>query len=239
MDDSGSYRRLDHVKVQDTVEDVGSRIRRRFPASGLGAVANELAELVPHVARESRESSQRSADLFRRARLGAAALATAAVAALVGAVWADVAAEGPFQWGPLIESSINLIVFAAVATLFLWAIPQRAQRQRMLRLLHQLRSLAHVVDMHQLTKDPEQREAAFVVPQVGAELLRQYLSYCSELLSLVGKAAALCAEESQDPLVLASVGDLETMTAELSQTIWQKISALPQDVSSPPPIPPE
>ena len=165
MDDSGSYRRLDHVKVQDTVEDVGSRIRRRFPASGLGAVANELAELVPHV--------------------------------------------------------------------------QRAQRQRMLRLLHQLRSLAHVVDMHQLTKDPEQREAAFVVPQVGAELLRQYLSYCSELLSLVGKAAALCAEESQDPLVLASVGDLETMTAELSQTIWQKISALPQDVSSAPPIPPE
>ena len=39
---------------------------------------------------------------------------------------------------------------------FLWAFPERLERRTLLRLLHRLRSLAHVIDMHQLSKDPEQ-----------------------------------------------------------------------------------
>ena len=42
---------------------------------------------------------------------------------------------------------------------FLWSFPERLQRGRLLNLLHQLRSTAHVIDMHQLTKDPEQLRA--------------------------------------------------------------------------------
>ena len=51
---------------------------------------------------------------------------------------------------------INDLVFAAIAMLFLWAFPERLERRTMLGLLHRLRSLAHVIDMHQLSKDPEQ-----------------------------------------------------------------------------------
>src|SRR3954464_13157159 len=39
---------------------------------------------------------------------------------------------------------------------FLWAFPERLERRTLLRMLHRLRSLAHVIDMHQLSKDPEQ-----------------------------------------------------------------------------------
>jgi len=63
--------------------------------------------------------------------------------------------------------------------------------------------------------------------------MEHYLDYCSELLSLIGKVAALCAEESRDSLVLTTVSDLETLTTGMSRKIWQKISLLPRDALRP------
>ena len=63
---------------------------------------------------------------------------------------------------PLVESTVNDVVFAAIAVFFLWALPERLERRTLLDLLHQLRSLAHVVDMHQLDKDPEQARPDYV-----------------------------------------------------------------------------
>jgi hypothetical protein len=57
-----------------------------------------------------------------------------------------------FEWLPLIESTISDVVFAGFAVFFLVALPTRHERAV---LLHRLRSLVHVIDMHQLTKDPE------------------------------------------------------------------------------------
>lgn len=56
--------------------------------------------------------------------------------------------------------------------------------------------------------------------------MERYLDYRSEMLSLVGKAAALCAEESRDSLVLDTVGTVQTLTSSMSQKIWQKIAVL-------------
>jgi hypothetical protein len=61
---------------------------------------------------------------------------------------------------PLTESLVNDLVFAAIAVVFLWAFPERLERRDLLRLLHRLRSLAHVIDMHQLSKDPSRRARA-------------------------------------------------------------------------------
>ena len=47
------------------------------------------------------------------------------------------------------------MVFAAIAVFFLTELPNRLERRRLLPQLHRLRSLAHIVDMHQLTKAPE------------------------------------------------------------------------------------
>ena len=62
---------------------------------------------------------------------------------------------------------------------------------------------------------------------LDADQLHHYLSYCSEMLSLTAKTAALCAEHSADGVVLETVSYIETLTTELSNKIWQKISLLP------------
>jgi hypothetical protein len=98
--------------------------------------------------------------------------------------------------------------------------------------LHQLRSIAHIVDMHQLTKDPDR----MLHPQADThssparvwtrEQLGRYLDYCSELLSLCSKTAALFVQRFNDGLVLQSVNEIEDLTSGLSRKIWQKITLL-------------
>jgi hypothetical protein len=53
--------------------------------------------------------------------------------------------------------------------------------------------------------------------------LGRYLDYCSEMLSLVAKLAVLYAQSQPDPVIVDAVSDLERLTANLSQQIWQKI----------------
>ena len=53
--------------------------------------------------------------------------------------------------------------------------------------------------------------------------LSRYLDYCAELLSVAGKIAALCAQSSRDPVVIAAVNDIESLTSNMSAKIWQKI----------------
>ena len=143
-------------------------------------------------------------------------------------------AEGTlaFEWLPVVESAINDIAFAGIAIFFLVSLPGRQRRRQAgLALLHQLRSLAHVIDMHQLTKDPDRllaapptaasRRSDLAAPELG-----RYLVYCSELLALVGKTAALCAQEVTDDVVLDRVSEIETLTSDMSRKIWQKVSLL-------------
>ena len=92
--------------------------------------------------------------------------------------------------------------------------------------------MAHIVDMHQLTKSPEAALAKSTdtvsSPKrtLSAFELGKYLDYCSELLSLIGKISALYSQSLDDPVVLNAVDDIEDLTTELSQKIWQKITLL-------------
>ncbi|MBS2939842.1 hypothetical protein KDN32_19045 [Nocardioides sp. J2M5] len=232
-----SFDRLDAAPVRETVARLEARVRARFPERGLVSVVQELGVLTADVA----DASAAVRDRLRWVRLGsrlAAAVVLVASAAVFVLAFRDAVTSGPdrtFEWVPLIESTINDLVFAGLALWFLYALPQRLERGHLLDLLHRLRSLAHVVDMHQLTKDPERLRSDYVRTDasVRTDLTRSemehYLDYCSEVLSLVGKTAALCAEESRDAVVLTTVSDLETLTTGMSRKIWQKISLLPSD----------
>ena len=70
--------------------------------------------------------------------------------------------------------------------------------------MHELRALAHVIDMHQLSKDPSMPAGTGVATPSSPvrtmshfELVR-YLDYCSEMLSLTGKLAALYVQSFDD-----------------------------------------
>jgi hypothetical protein len=138
------------------------------------------------------------------------------------------------------EASINNVIFFGIAVFFLLTIETRLKRRRALRTIHQLRSLAHVVDMHQLTKDPERLLSApkdtpssptrtMTAPDLG-----RYLDYCSELLSITSKVAALLVQYFDDAVVLGAVNEIETLTTGLSGKIWQKISVLDRGVARTP-----
>lgn len=227
--------RLDPGLVHATVVRLADRIRARFPERHLGHVADELVTIAKKIDHEGDGARRRLHRVTYAARLGSVLILAATSILLLLAV-RDAIRHGPdttIEWVPLIESMINDLVFAGIALFFLRAWPERIERGRLLATLHRLRSLAHIVDMHQLTKDPERLRPDFVPtshsvdPGLGRDDLEHYLDYCSELLSLIGKVAALCAEESEDALVLDTISTIETMTTGMSGKIWQKISLLP------------
>jgi hypothetical protein len=131
-----------------------------------------------------------------------------------------------------LESLINDIVFAGVAVWFMFGIEERRKRKRALALLMQLRSLAHVIDMHQLAKDPGRARkaveptASSPVVDLDGPLMAKYLDYSSELLSVLGKLAALTTQNFDDPVTLGTVDDIEELTTGLSRKLWQKIMIL-------------
>ncbi len=134
-----------------------------------------------------------------------------------------------------LEASINIVVFGGAAIYFVWTLDSRRKRGRALDLIAQLRSLAHVVDMHQLSKTPDRlttslppTESSPQLPPMTPELMVRYLDYCSEALSILSKLAALQVQRFDDPVTLDAVNDLETLTNGLSRKIWQKIMIIQQ-----------
>ena len=227
-----SYRSLAPAKITLTATRLLARIEERFPDSGLARVVAELE-------RVCREAETMSAWLARpnvplRAAVG---LAIFVLVGVVGAAFLTI----PLRFGveslsellTALESGVNDAVFVAVAIWFLTGIEKRWKRHRALASLHTLRSLAHIVDMHQLTKDPERvTDPAENDTQSSPQRvltpfeLTRYLDYCSEALALTSKVAALHVQEFDDAETLAAVGEIEDLTNGLSRSIWQKITIL-------------
>jgi hypothetical protein len=136
-----------------------------------------------------------------------------------------------------IESGVNDLVFIGIALFFLVTVEARIKRHRALKAIHELRAIAHIIDMHQLTKDPDNvlgrgpDTASSPKRSLTAFELTRYLDYCSELLSISSKVAALYVQQFDDPVTLSAVNDVEELTNGLSRKIWQKIIILERIVS--------
>ena len=184
--------RLDSGYVEETVGRLEARIRARFPDRRLGDAAHSLMTAVPQIHEGFEASKARRRHLRWATRAASAVIVLAALTALVLALKDPVlvGTDSSADWLPIIESTVNDVIFGSIAVFFLWALPERLERRTLLDLLHRLRSLAHVVDMHQLDKDPEQARRDYHPTSVSpsrrimdAEELHHYLDYCSELVS--------------------------------------------------------
>lgn len=225
------YRELDAEAIVSTLAALERRIAERFPESGLRRVAADLFA----VAQATVQRIETLRRPNRPLRLGVAGLILVVLSILAAALsnlrWPD-RVEGAQQFVQMLESMINDAVFVGIAIAFLVTLERRIRRTRALRAIHELRSIAHVVDMHQLTKDPEQFSAERVDTPSSPRRslsrfeLSRYLDYCSETLSLTSKVAALWAQGLDDGVVLAAVNEVEALTTGLSGKIWQKIVIL-------------
>ena len=226
-----AYRSLNEAKIIETLERLRDRIGERFPESGLNRVAKEMLAVGSEVSQ--------TVDYLRAPNWPiriAAGLAIGAMVAVLGVGLMTLpfptTVRGLADVIPLFEASINDIVFLGIAVYFLLTIERRMKRRRALGVIHQLRSLAHVVDMHQLTKDPERllspepSTASSPDRTMTPAKLGRYLDYCSELLSVTSKLAALLVQYFNDEVVLSAVDEIEGLTTGLQGKIWQKIRLL-------------
>jgi hypothetical protein len=223
---------LDPQKIQVTIGRLAQRVELRFgDGSGLAAMVRRLED----IARRTSET----AEWISRPLIGLRVAVGILVLVLVGTLAVSLRAlqvqvEPPTlsELAQGIEATINDVVYVAVALFFLVTIETRVKRRRALTAIHELRAIAHVIDMHQLTKDPEWvlargRETGLVKHRSMTPFeLSRYLDYCSEALSLTGKVAALYVQRFDDSVALQAVNEVEELTTGLSRKVWQKLTVL-------------
>jgi hypothetical protein len=226
----GKYSKLNSKHILSTLKEVELRIQQYFPDSGLNNVSIELQTVG--------ESIVYLAGHLRRPIWALRILTTIGIFGLIAvAVWVFVMAlkiapagqDGLMETLQGIESVTNEVIFLTIGIIFFAQLETRLKRRAALDSLHRLRSFAHVIDMHQLSKDPnnilapnEDGDPRFAAP----EHLMRYLDFCTDLLSINSKLAALHIQDFQDNQVLNGVNEVETLSHELSRKIWQKIMIL-------------
>ena len=228
------YRSLDSEKILATIGTLSKRIAERFPGSGLDRVCQELLT----IAGESQKRTAWIAKPQKSLRVITGALVIIIIAGLLFVLANASWPQNGFDLVVLVqvsEAGLNVFLLLSAAILFLITAETRIKRRRALKAIHELRALAHVIDMHQLTKDPERllahgaQTASSPKQNLSEFELGRYLDYCSEMLSLIGKLAALYVQKFDDPVALAAVNEVEDLTTGLSRKIWQKIMIINSD----------
>ncbi len=221
----------DHII--ETIAKLQRRISERFPDSGLSNLCGQLVNV-------ARQASTRSIWIGRPIiwiRFSGYLLAASVIALLIHTVRTIGLETEKLTFTEFVqtfEAGLNEVILIGAAIYFLISLEVRIKRRRALAAVHELRSMAHIIDMHQLTKDPErilhswrQAESSPKVRMTPQELGR-YLDYCSEMLSLTGKIAALYVRQFDDAVSVAAVSEVEQLSTGLSRKIWQKIMILSQ-----------
>lgn len=222
-----NYQHLDPKEIVSTVSTLRKRITERFPDSGLSKVCSELQQ----IAENAITTSQRIQAPMIWFRVLIWCGFVLFLVLIFGAIYFLIqAAKAGESLLASVDAEANVLVLLGGATVFLWTLEIRYKRDRALKAIHELRSIAHIIDMHQLTKDPEKlftKKIHLTSSSPAMNMtpfeLRRYLDYCSEMLSLTGKIAAVYVQTFDDPVTVASASDVETLTTGLSRKIWQKI----------------
>ncbi len=225
------FRSLDPEKILATADRLERRVVERFPGRGLARVAGEVVTLA-RATRAEVEALQPPL-WWLRGLVALVVVAGAAVFLWVGSIL-PLSQVGREAIGSVqsIEAAINTALLAGLGLVALVRLEARVKRNRVAARLHELRSIIHVIDMHQLTKDPVTLSPDFTPTETSpardltAVEMSRYLDYCSELLAITGKLAALYSQAVPDEGVAQAVTDIELLGSSLSRKIWQKISLI-------------
>lgn len=224
------YQSLDPARILGTLDKLHARITARFPQAGLVEVCAGLIETARNSAAGAARLARPSYG-WRTTALGLVLLGAAAQIAAFRFLRLDAASMSAPELVQGLEAAVNLLILFGGAVWFVLSLEERTKRRAALDALHRLRSLAHVIDMHQLTKDPTivldaHKTAASPERTMTQFELTRYLDYCAEMLALIGKLAALYGERMRDSVVIDAVNDIENLTAGLGRKIWQKITII-------------
>ena len=240
MSEEEIYKNLQPDRILETITRLGKRIRERFPDSSLATLCEELRV----VSEKAKERSERIRRPIVALRLTTALLVVVIIAGVVATLVSLKTSNTGLslvEGIQLFEAGINDVVLIGAGIFFLVTLETRIKRNRALEALHELRSFAHIIDMHQLTKDMSRSTQTASSPkrQMAPDQLERYLDYCSEMLSLVGKVAALYIQHFNEAVAIAAVTEVENLTTSLSRKIWQKITLIESHLTREPTADPE
>ncbi len=207
-------------KITDTLQALQRRIEARFPGSGLAETCNDLIVFSSQTPRVTEEIVKPI--IWLRVSIGAFLLLVMLILLLtISQFRITVGVIDLTNLVSLLEATTNEIVLIAAGIFSLTTIETRVKRARVVDALNRLRAVAHIVDMKQLSKDPDNPNRELTDEQLG-----RYLDYCSELLALISKIGFLYITKFDDPDANQSVNELENLTTGLSRKIWQKIAII-------------
>lgn len=227
------YRTIDFEKIYSTLSRLFSRIEERFSNSGLVSVCGELQV----VAGETEAHLQLISKPNYWLRGSVALIIILLVSLIIFSIIRVDTSVAHFTFSEIVqvgESLVNDLVLFSLAIFFLTTFESRIKRAKAIKALNELRAIAHIIDMHQLTKDPTEigensrKTASSPERAFSPYKLKRYLDYCSEMLAIIGKIAAVYAQYIPEKTVVSSVNEIETLTSGISQKIWQKIMILQQ-----------
>jgi hypothetical protein len=225
------FRSLDPEKIHATAERLERRISDRFRGFGISKVAAEVVALSDSVRSEIRQLEPPI--WWLRGLVTGVVLVGAGVFLWVGSIVPlNQVGRDAIESVEGVEAAINTFLLAALGLVALFRLEAQLKRRRVARGLHALRSVIHVIDMHQLTKDPVTLTSDYKATEhspprtMTADEMSRYLDYCSELLAITGKLAALYAQAVPDEGVATAVNDIEGLGTSLSRKIWQKITMI-------------
>ncbi len=221
------HQTLDERAIIKTLAELRNRVAERFPTRGLTQTATHLHDMARSTAAEAAS--------LKNPNWGLRFVALITIAGGLFAFYTlfsfyRVDLGGPTtltEFAQGLDAAFNIIVICGLAIAFFLRLENRHKRRIALEGLHRLRAISHVIDMHQLTKDPisilGKPTGSSPLRDLNREQLLRYLDYCTEMLSLTSKLAALYAQSFPDNVVVGGVNDIEELTTNLSRKIWQKI----------------
>jgi hypothetical protein len=223
------FQTLDERAIIRTLEVLRNRVAERFPTRGLAQTVMHLLDIARISAREAEALRYPNWAL----RIVWVLVSVAGISGLIYLLKSKytifISPEMEFiDFAQGLEATFNIIAICSLVMFFCFRFEANQKRRVALTGLYRLRAVCHVIDMHQLTKDPaavvgHARTTSSPPRDLTQEQLLRYLDYCAEMLSLAGKLAALYSQYYPDGQVVAAVNDVEQLATNLSRKIWQKI----------------
>ena len=147
------YRALDPGKLKGSIDKIAAQVGAAFPDSGLAGLAKDMTLV-------TRETIV-LADEIRKPMWLVRVMASVLI--LLALVWPLILA--PFldfketftslaEFLEATDAGLHMILVIGAGVIFLVSVENRIKRNRALDSLSTLRSIAHIIDMHQITKDP-------------------------------------------------------------------------------------
>ena len=221
------FKNLDIDKVTAAIELLRLRVQERFPTANLLNVCNELKEL----SNNAKANIQHLNKPYVYFRIIFSFLIILTIVLITYTIWHISSQDLPSNFQSFIATSealMNELVMIGAAFYFIGKFENSLKQKKILYALQELRTIIHVIDLHQLTKDPapilQNNSEHSPERALSKSELNSYLDYCSEMLSLTSKVAATYGFNCNDQIVLETIHNIEVLSGTLSNKIWQKIT---------------